>query len=190
VPQLPRARDHAGGLQPRSCRLHVVPRRVGRAYDCCAGRLRKLPRRRAEVRTRRPSALRRMPRTARREADAHVRVVSREQDQRATRQPTGRMRELSSPTRPGWSRRSARLHDLPRAGHAPRPARRLGPRGMRELPRVASRAATRRPSDLHGRLPHEQARPPARCPGLHWVSRVQKMRRAAEVSALPPSSRR
>ncbi len=172
VPRLSRPRDHARRIEPRPCRLRVVPRRIGRACDCGAGALRHLPCRRTEVRARGPPALHRLPRAPRRAAHAPVRLVPCGQDPRAARGDPGRLRELPSPPRPRRHRRAPRLHDVPCAGHVTGAPCRAGPRGVRQLPRVAPRAATRRSRHVHGKLPHRPGRPRARRIGVHRLPRV------------------
>ncbi len=140
VPRLPRSRDRARRLEPGSRGLHRVPRSDGGARDRTAGGLRHLPRRRAEVRSRRPPAVRGVPRAARRAAHARVRDVPREQGRRAAHDDPGRLRDLPSRARPRRRRRAARLQDLPRSGQ---PAR--SSRGSGSMP--GARAATVMPTN-------------------------------------------
>jgi len=175
VPELPPSRGHAGRLEPGPRRVHVLPRRVRGTRAGESRRLRHLPCRRAEVGARRSSSLRRLPRAARRATNAGVRHLPREQGQRTTRVDRGRLRDLPPPARPARPPRTTRLPDLPRSGHLACASRGRGTRGVRELPRVPSRAAPRRPCGVHGDLPREQARSPARRPGLRRVPRVSTL---------------
>jgi hypothetical protein len=182
--RVPRTRDHARRVEPRSRRLHVVPWRVGRARDRDAGGLRHVPRCRAEVRARRPPALGGLPRAAHPTAHARVHYLPREDDRRAAHDDPGWLRDVPSPARPGRPCGSAGLQDLPRSGHAAGASPGSRPRRVRELPRVAPPAAARRPSGMHWHLPRRQARSPARRKDLHRMPRVSPMRRRRRHSRL------
>jgi hypothetical protein len=189
VPGLPRARGGARRRESGSCRLRGVSWRVGGAQDRRAGGVRHLPCRRAEVRTRRSPAMRGMSRAARRGAHPYLRHVPRKGDRRPACDDPGRLRDVPSSPRTGWDRRAARVRDLPCAGHAARASHGARSRRVRELSCVASRAAARRSRNLHGELPHGQARSPASRTGLRRVPRVPAMNARSQSRHAPPSAR-
>lgn len=188
VQGVPRAGDHARRFEPWTRRVQIVPRpsRGARARD--RGGLRQLPRGRAKVGTGRAPALHRLPRAARRTRHAYLRDVPRTRDGRSPRRDRGRLRDVPSPARPGRSRRSPGVQDLPCPGHPAGAARRPRTRRVRKLPCVAPRASAHRSRLVHGQLPPRQARPSATGCDVRRMSRLPAM--TARRRALRITSRR
>jgi hypothetical protein len=139
--------------------------------------LRQVPRRRGDERFARASEMRKLSRAAFwRQAARNLHRVPREQEKRAARHDSRRLRKLPSRARPERRRRCARLRELSCASKLACATRRRPARRMLQVPHRAH-AAARRAQDVHGGLSRRPQEPPAHGGALHRVSRLSRLAR-------------
>lgn len=173
---VPRARDHTRSRKPRSWRLYVVPWSFG-AQAQSRARLRELPCKGTDQRTKGASSVYRLSRASRRfpPTESHdLRILSREQGRGSTREGERRVRHVPPPSRAVRPGLSSRVRDVSRKRATPGAAQRRYARRLYRVPYLA-RGSEIRPRDVHDGLPRRSAQPSAGSPDLHRLPRVPQV---------------